>query len=428
MSRTDLRPAGRRPEGRQPEGRQQSAGSGLSRVQIIGLTVLITAAAMLGPLGTDFYLPGIPDMMTSLAIGSSSAQLTISVFVVGVGVGQAIVGPMSDRWGRRRILLGGMALYAVMAAAAAAAQSIDQLLALRVLQALGSATGTALSRAIIRDLFDREDAARLMSFVGGGIALGPMIGPLFGGILVIHWGWRAAFLGLAVISTLVLFGLALGLRETNRHRDPTATQPRQILRNYAVLLGHPVYVAYLTASALTFAALFSYVSGVSFVLIGQMGMRPDAFGAIFGISAAGYVVGSLVSARLVRRRGIARMTLDGALIMLVMAVLMVILAVAGVAHPAAVIGPIFVFFVGCGWVLPSSFAGAISPFPHMAGTASALMGMIQFIFAAGVGVLVGINPSQLSMAAIIAVVTLVMVVLLRTMLPRAETAVAGLQP
>ena len=405
-----------------------SGAAKLTGPRIAGLTVVITIASLLGPIGTDMYLPALPHMMAGLGTSAAGAQATISIFVIAVGVGQAVAGPLSDRWGRRGILLGGVALFILMSLAAAAAQSLGQLLAVRVFQALGAAAGGALSRAVVRDLFEREEAARIMSFVASGIAMGPMVAPAFGGLITLQWGWRGTFVALAVTGAVVWLSVFRALPETNRFRDPTATNPVRILRNYRTLLAHPLYRAYLAASVLSFTGVFVFISGVAFVLIGDMGMRPDAFGAAFGLAAAGFVIGAQFNARTVRRWGIETMCRRGAVIvalggLTMLALALLRFAVPAVGHPAAVIAPMIFMLVGTGLVLPNAMAGAVSPFPQMAGTASALLGLLQFGFAALVGVLVGFAieaiGAHIAMAAILAASAVATPIAFRLLLARA---------
>ncbi len=351
--------------------------------------VLLTMLVALGPLSTDLYLPSLPAIGQSFETDSGRVQLTLSVFLVGFAFSQLVYGPLSDRFGRRPVLLGGLALYAVASVLCMTVQTIEGLIAARFLQAVGACVGPVLGRAVARDIFPRDRVAQVLSYMAMAMALAPAVGPALGGYLQVLFGWQASFAILAVCGLLALFAVAVALPETNGRKDASATRPHRILANYRTLAGDSVYRSHVLTHALVFCGLFAFISGSSFVLIETVGLSPDRFGIAFGVIVLGYILGSFVSARLTRRLGLERMILLGLSVALAAALPMAVLAFAAPPNALAVIVPVAVFMAGAGMVLPNAMAAALGPFPQMAGAASALLGFVQMSAAAGVGVLVG---------------------------------------
>jgi DHA1 family bicyclomycin/chloramphenicol resistance-like MFS transporter len=354
-----------------------------------GLALLLTTLVALGPLSTDLYLPALPGMTAEFATDVARVQLTLSVFLIGFAVAQLFYGPLSDRYGRRPAMLFGLLLYLASSLACMLAPSIDALIAARFFQALGACAGPVLGRAIVRDVYGPVQAARVLAYISGAMAIAPMIGPFIGGWLTVWFGWRANFAALALFSavqTAVVFRL---LGESNAHKDPLATRPHRLLGNFRELIAGRAYLGYLLCAAFGYAALFSFISGSSFVLIGLHGLTPQWFGASFGLVVTGYIVGTLLTGRHTLRLGTSRMVMMGALLGTAAGSLMAVLALAGVESVWAILLPMFVFMVATGLVMPNAIGGALAPYPKMAGAASALMGFVQMSLAAAVGIAVG---------------------------------------
>lgn len=370
----------------------------------LALGALLTALVAFGPLSTDMYLPALPGMTEDLGSNVAQVQLTLSLFMAGFAVAQLAVGPLSDRFGRRPVLLGGLSLYVAASLACMAAPSVEALIAARFVQALGACTGSVLGRAVVRDLHEPDQAARLLSYMGAAMALAPMLAPLLGGFMVVWWGWRSVFGVLVGFGLLLAFLVGRLLPETNAHPDPLAMRPGRMLTNYATLLRHRLYRGHLLTVSATFGGLFAFISGSSFVLIGDFGMEPQGYGLAFGIVVAAYAAGSFSSGRLVRRFGGARLIPAGCLAQVSGAAAMLVLAEMGIAHPVAVVAPMMVYMVGAGLTLPNALAGAIGPFPRMAGAAAALVGFVQMTTASLAGIAVGHlhDGTALPMAGVIA--------------------------
>lgn len=354
-----------------------------------GLALLLTTLVALGPLSTDLYLPALPGMTVTFATDVARVQLTLSVFLIGYAVAQLFYGPVSDRYGRRPAMLFGLVLYLLSSVACMLATSVDALIASRFFQALGACAGPVLGRAIVRDVYGPVQAARILAYISGAMAIAPMIGPFIGGWLTVWFGWRANFAALALFSavqTVVVFRL---LGESNAHKDPAATRPRRILGNFRMLLAGKTYLGYLLCVSFGYAVLFSFISGSSFVLVGLYGLSPQWFGASFGFVVTGYIVGTLLTARYTLKLGPGRMVGMGALFGIVPGTLMAALAIAEVHSVWAVLLPMFGSTLATGLVMPNATGAALAPYPKMAGSASALMGFVQMALAAAVGIAVG---------------------------------------
>lgn len=354
-----------------------------------GLAILLTTLVALGPLSTDLYLPALPTLAQAFATDAARVQLTLSVFLAGFAVAQLFYGPLSDRYGRRPIMLFGLVLYLVSSVACMLATSIDALILARFFQALGACAGPVLGRAIVRDVYGPVQAARVLAYISGAMAIAPMIGPLLGGWLTVWFGWRANFAALSLFSAVQVTATFLLLGESNAHRDPGATRPRQILGNFGELLSARLYLGYLLCFSFSYAALFSFISGSSFVLIELYGLSPQSYGASFGFVVTGYISGTMASGKLTLRLGPPRMVLMGALLGTAAGTLMAALALLEVHSVWAILLPMFAFMVATGLVMPNAIGGALAPYPKMAGSASALMGFVQMSLSAGVGIAVG---------------------------------------
>ncbi|PWB44030.1 MAG: Bcr/CflA family drug resistance efflux transporter [Rhodocyclales bacterium] len=354
-----------------------------------GLAILLTTLVALGPLSTDLYLPALPTLAQAFATDAARVQLTLSVFLAGFAVAQLFYGPLSDRYGRRPIMLFGLVLYLVSSVACMLATSIDALILARFFQALGACAGPVLGRAIVRDVYGPVQAARVLAYISGAMAIAPMIGPLLGGWLTVWFGWRANFAALSLFSAVQVTATFLLLGESNAHRDPGATRPRQILGNFGELLSARLYLGYLLCFSFSYAALFSFISGSSFVLIELYGLSPQWYGASFGFVVTGYISGTMASGKLTLRLGPPRMVLMGALLGTAAGTLMAALALLEVHSVWAILLPMFAFMVATGLVMPNAIGGALAPYPKMAGSASALMGFVQMSLSAGVGIAVG---------------------------------------
>ena len=246
-----------------------------------------------------------------------------------------------------------------------------------------------LGRAVVRDVYGKDRAATVLSYMGTAMALAPAIGPILGGWLQVTFGWQATFWVLTGFSGFALLGVALMLDETNAHRHPGATSMRGVITNYASLLRHRVYIGYVLTISACYSVIFSFISGSSFVLIEVVGLSPDLYGYAFATIVLGYMTGTFISGRYGRRVGIERMILMGGALTMLAGLVMAAFAWADKVTVATVVLPQMMAMIGVGLVFPNTQAGAIGPFPTMAGSASALLGFCQMSIAAAVGLAIG---------------------------------------
>lgn len=359
------------------------------RPDSIPVAVLLTALVAFGPISTDMYLPSLPALVTDFQTDVPTVQLTLSAFMVAFALSMLVYGPLSDRFGRRPVLLGAVALYVVSSIACVFAPTIEALVVARVFQAMGCCAGPVLGRAVVRDVYGRDRAAQVLSYMGTAMALAPAVGPIAGGWLQVMFGWHAVFVVLSLFSLIALIGTYFMLDETNAHRNPYATSPKGIVRNYAALLSHRVYVGYLATIAACYCVIFSFISGSSFVLIEVVGLSPDLYGYCFATIVVGYMTGTFISGRFGRIVGGERLILIGGALGALGGGIMAFFAWTDQVTVLTIVLPQMLAMVGVGFVFPNSQAGAIGPFPQMAGAASALVGFFQMGVASVVGLAIG---------------------------------------
>jgi DHA1 family bicyclomycin/chloramphenicol resistance-like MFS transporter len=368
------------------------------------LTILLACLTALGPLSTDMYLPALPGIMRDLETVNASVQLTLSMFLVGFAVGQIFYGPLADRYGRKPVLLAGLAIYAVASLACTLAPSVEVLIIARFLQAFGAAGPVVLARAVVRDLYEGPRAGQELARMGSIMGLAPAIAPFFGGLIASAGGWRFVFLVSLVFAVVVMAAIARGLPETLKQPETERFSPAALLRAFASLLRHGLFRAYLIIVTLTYSGLFAFISGSSFVLQDGYGLSPAVYGIAFGICAGAYVCGTVIGQKVAPRHGVERTIALGVGCLAVGGAAM--LVALGLAPSAAsVVAPMMIYMAGVGLALPQSQAAALMPFPERAGTASSLMGIGQMATAAviGIGVSASLDGSGLALAAIIAV-------------------------
>jgi DHA1 family bicyclomycin/chloramphenicol resistance-like MFS transporter len=349
------------------------------------VAALLTGLVAFGPISTDLYLASLPDMARDLHTSVEMVQLTLSVFLVGFATAMLAYGPLSDRFGRRPVLMGGVVIYLLGSLACMVAPTIETLIASRFLQALGACCGPVVARAVVRDVYPREQAAKVLSYMASAMALAPFLAPIAGGWFHTLFGWRSNFVLLTLFGLTLLLGVWRLLDETNAHLDRHALSPFRMLSNYRSLLSDREVMGYTLTVALGFGAMFTFISASSFVLIDVMGLPAAFFGFGFATVVGGYVVGGFIAGRWTSRVGLNRMILLGTSGCALAGVSAALLAWSGVQTLPAVLLPMMGLFFSAALVLPNSTAGAIAPHPRMAGTASALVGFIQMLFGASAG-------------------------------------------
>jgi MFS transporter, DHA1 family, multidrug resistance protein len=352
------------------------------------LTALLALVTAIGPLSIDLYLPAMPEIGRLLDAPASQVQLTISVYLIGFASGQIVYGPVSDRYGRKPVLMTALVIFCVATLVCALAPGINALNAARLVQGFGASGAIVLARAVIRDVYEGARAGRELSIMVMIMGLAPIIGPMIGGGIQTVSGWRAEFvfiLAAGVVAAALVWRL---LPETRR--APTAPLSfGSVLRSYRLLLGHRGFLSNIALVAISFCGLFAWISASPFVLQDLYGLSAFSFGVAFGLSAIGFMAGTSLAATIVVRLGLDRTIGIGA----------VALAAGGLALLAGVeflprtglslALPVAVYLAGMGLIMPQAFAAALQPFPHHAGAASALGGVVQQSAAAITGAVVG---------------------------------------
>jgi DHA1 family bicyclomycin/chloramphenicol resistance-like MFS transporter len=359
------------------------------RTGTFALTALLAALSAIGPLTTDMYLPSLPDIARQLDASTAQVQLTISAYLIGFAVGQIFYGPVSDRHGRKPVLVAAIALYCVASLACALSTSIEMLIVARAFQALGGSGGIVLARAIVRDIYSGARAGRELSLIGSVMALAPVLAPIAGGLVQTGFGWRATFLALVIGGLLGAVIVLLLLPETLNARAAEPVSIPSIFRSYRIVARNPSYLAYLGIASASYAGLFAWISGASFVLQNLYGLTPFDFGVAFALGSIGYMAGSALAARMVVKVGLDGMLGIGGCACAAGGLGMVVAVAFGLTSSLSLVLPVAVYLAGLGMVLPQSIAGAMTPFPERAGAASSLFGFVQQSAAALCGAAVG---------------------------------------
>ena len=354
-----------------------------------GLVAFIGCFMMLQPLSTDMYLPSLPGLTEKFGASVATVQLTLSVFVLGFGFMQLVSGPLSDRFGRRPVVIAGIALYVVASLGCAMAPTMTLLIAGRFFQAVGCCTAVVVARAIVRDAFGAEGSAHAMAQALSVLAVAAMVGPALGGLLEVRFGHRAVFVVLAVFAGVLLILTAARLPETNAHLNARATRPRHLLASYGLVVRSREFLAFTLFGSATYGGLFAFISGSSFVLIRVLDVPPGWFGVAFASVVVGYLLGTLWCQRMLARHGLRTTVTVGVALAACGVIAMVTLALAGVHHWAAIIVPQFVYMASHGINFPCAMAGTVGPFPQHAGTAAGMFGFLSMAAAAAIGAWIG---------------------------------------
>lgn len=368
-----------------------AADARLAAAGVTATTILLLTAglSMLQPLSTDLYLSTLPGIAAYFSASVASVQSTLWIFIAAFGTWQLVAGPVSDRFGRYPIVVAGSLTFVAASVMAMLAPSLAVLMLARVLQAVGACTCLVGARGFVRDLYSPTEGARMIANAATIMSLAPLIGPLLGAMLYVQFGWRSSFAVLAVFSLLLAAFASFKLRETNVQRNPNALKLVPMLRTYASVASSPVFRAYTLSAAATYACLFAFLSGSSFVLINVLGQTPTTFALSFATMVGGYLVGTVICRRLLLALGIQRTVCIGASLQATAGLVLVALAVGGVHVPPAIIAPMFFVGVSHGIIQPPVQSGAVAPFPQAAGAAAALLGFAMMLVAACVGIWLG---------------------------------------
>ncbi|WP_119287386.1 Bcr/CflA family efflux MFS transporter [Azohydromonas sediminis] len=354
--------------------------------------VALSLALLLGlqPVTTDLYLPALPLLAADLAAPMSATQLTMSALILAFGLAQLVWGPVADRWGRRPVLLGSLALFVLASVGAALAPSIGVLVGWRVAQGATMAAAVVCARAMVRDLYEPHQGAHVMSKGLSGLGLIALSSPVLGGVLAAASGWRAALAAVAAIGLATLVFVWRALPETNTRRNPQATRVGPLARTAAGVLRHPTFVAWAVLTSCTYGGLFTILASSSFVYIRVLGLSPAAYGIALGAGSVAYLAGTFACRRWLPRHGLTGTVRRGALFSLAGGLGLSAVAWADAATVWTVLVPHCLFTFAHGIHQPCGQTGAVGPFPQAAGVASALAGFVLAVTAFAVGLWLGV--------------------------------------
>jgi DHA1 family bicyclomycin/chloramphenicol resistance-like MFS transporter len=398
----------------------------VSRPGTFTLTALLAAMTAIGPLSTDMYLPSLPAIAHAFDSSTAQAQFTISSYLVGFAIGQLIYGPVSDRYGRKPVLLAAVAVYCAASFGCMVSTSIDMLIVFRTLQALGGCGGVVLARAVVRDLYSGARAGRELSLISMVMALAPVVAPLIGGVVQTGFGWRGNFVVLTASGLLIAAAVWWRLPETLATRAP-ASSPLAMVRAFGGFLRDGNFLANTGLVVLVFSGLFAWISASAFVLQDLYGLSSFAFGIAFAVGSGGFMAGSAIASRYVGRLGLDRVIGMGAAAQTIGGGLMIVALALGLRSAASLVVPMAIYLSGLGLVLPQAMAGAMQPYRDRAGAASSLLGFLQQTGAALCGVIVGqlLGDSAWPMAVAIALTGVASLILWMTTRGIRQRALVG---
>jgi DHA1 family bicyclomycin/chloramphenicol resistance-like MFS transporter len=353
--------------------------SSSSFVEGKAFVILLGALTAFDPLTIDMYLPAFGDIQKHLQTTMANVELSVSTFFIGMALGQLFYGPLADRFGRKKPLLAGMLLYLAATLGCAYAPNITTFILFRLLQALGGCAGMVITRAIVRDLFDKQRVAAFLSNMALVMGLAPILAPSIGSFINGFFGWRAIFILLAVSNIVCMIFIAAFLPETSKSRHGSL-HPLESLKAYARLLKNRDFVGYLIPDTAIRAGMFAYIAGSPFVFIELFHIPANRYGLVFGLNGLGLMLASQVNRRLLRFWSPDTILRWSVRMAALTAALVFIGAWIGAA-PALILASIFVFLATLNFVSPNSIAGALSAQGHQAGTASALYGCLQWSMA-----------------------------------------------
>jgi MFS transporter, DHA1 family, multidrug resistance protein len=389
------------------------------------LVALIGTMSIFGPLCIDMYLPALPDLSSQLHVGASAAQLTLTACVVSMATGQLVLGPISDRVGRRPPMLAGLAAFLVSSAACAIAPNIYALASFRLIQGLGGAAGIVISRSIVRDLRSGPALARFYATLMLATGLGPVLAPQIGSWILAVTSWRGVFAALAVFGAILLALVWWRVPETLAPAARSSDSVWRALGATALVSRDRTFLGYALSCALAMGAVFSYVAGSSFVLQNVYRLSPQMYGLIFALTGCAMVAGAQLSGRLTGRIGPASLLSAGLGTMTAGGVLLLLVVVSRAAGLAGVIPAIIMIMAGWGLVGPNALALGMQRYPQSAGAASAVIGFLQFTVAAIVAPLPGIRGTADPLPMAVLLVAFPAVAIATMLVVPARTAARG---
>ena len=350
----------------------------------------ITGLLALIPISTDLYLPAITAMSGQLDATVSEGQLTLSIFMIGVAIGQLFFGPLSDSFGRLPVVRAGCFAFIAFSFLNSLAWSIESMWIGRIFQGAAAASGAVIARAMIRDIYEGDRAAQIMALTSASMASVPLFAPTLGALITVELGWRFTFIAQAIFAAAVLLGLASFQETVKRAEDaPQQLKLSDVFLSFRECLSNPLFAGYQLSGTFSFCGVFVYISTVAFFLRDVFNVSTEFFGVIFAMTAAGFIVGSLSSSRLVLKWGADRTLRRGAFICALATTSALLTLINPEATKALLALISILFFFGVGLIAPNASMGAVSLYPHKAGAASAVYGSVHSVASATVGAVAG---------------------------------------
>ena len=349
---------------------------------------ILIAMSAIGPIALNIFIPSMPGLQATFATDYATVQLTLTFYLAALAVAQLFIGPISDRFGRRPVFLCGTVVYVFASIACLFAGSIEQLIVGRIFQAAGGSAGIVLARAIVRDVYERDQAASMIGYVTMAMVVAPMLSPAIGGVLDQWAGWQSGFYLVTVLGVVLLAFAWTQLPETNHQRAVSAGFAR-LARNCTTLLGEPLFLGYAFNSAFGSCIFFSFLAGAPYVTTEVMGGTPAQYGFYFILVSFGYMFGNFLSGRFAQRAGVDRMVTSGTLIALGGLTVLVTFTVLDIQQPYAIFAPMGLVAISNGLNIPSATAGAISVRPEFTGAGAGLAGFFQLGLGASATLVVG---------------------------------------
>lgn len=371
------------------------------QIYLILILGLLTA---IGPLSIDMYLPAFPDIAKGLNTSVSSVMLSLSSFFIGISVGQLMYGPLLERYGRKKPLYFGLVIYAIAAIGCATTMSVNGLILFRLFQALGGCVGMVASRAMVRDLFEVKDNAKVFSTLMLVVAVSPIIAPTLGGYITAYLGWRYIFAMLIIVITIILIAVYFLLPESKKPDPNFSLRPRAIANSYLTIIKNPQFAIYTFTGAVAYAGLYSYISGSPYVFMVIYGVSEKYYGWIFAVIAGGLISASQLNNLLLRKYQSEQIVKAALIFQNTIGIILVTTSILGTHNLYLTILLILLFLCCQGFIFPNASALSMAPFSQNAGTASALMGFIQMSVGAILSAMVSIlqNGTELPMTGVMA--------------------------
>lgn len=378
--------------------------SNTTRKKKFYLILILGLLTAIGPLSIDMYLPAFPEIAKSLHTSVAQVTLSLSSFFIGISFGQFLYGPLLERFGRKKPLYFGLCIYLLASVGCAFASSVNALIALRLLQALGGCVGMVASRAMIRDLFDVKENAKIFSTLMLVVAVSPIIAPTLGGYITAALGWHYVFVMLIIIAISILIGIYFLLPETKKPDPGFSLKPRPIIKSYASVITHPQFYTYALTAAISAASIYAYIGGSPHVFMELFHVNEKQYGWIFALIAMGLIGASQLNTVLLKNYTSEQIIKMALRCQSIIGAVMVLMIIFGWGDLFVIIFFIFIFLCCQGFVFPNASALSLASFAHNAGSASALLGGIQMGIGAGTSALVSLlqNNTALPMTGIMA--------------------------